>query len=167
MKKTQKDDSVLANVVKASIAIVFAVVLGVLINSLHFEESDTTGEAFADIAETFKNHVASSHWQWRVQQPTNMIILIHYDSEGNEVNRKPVRMNHNGWPTGDRTEEGCEKIWTVMVAEPLRVDGFRVLTRYYSEPKDSNENYWCRYSLSSGSYFDYYPATGNTTEVIR
>ncbi|BCO17376.1 hypothetical protein KUC3_02330 [Alteromonas sp. KC3] len=165
MKNTTNDTSPYLNIMKASIAAIFAIALGVLINVFNTDESNTTDNAFLSSASTFRDHVISSHWQWRVQQPTTMIMLIHYDKAGKEINRKPVRMNHNGWPTAALTDEGCEKVWTGLVASPLNVDGFKVHARYYSDTDDSEDNYWCRYSLSSGAYFDYYPASGKTTDI--
>lgn len=163
MDNNKKDSDTTKNVIKASIAVVFALALGVSINFFHIDEKDTTTEVFAGQLETFKRHVISSHWQWRVRQPTTMIMLIHYDDSGNEVNRKPVRINHNGWPTADLSDVGCETIWSSLVATPLRVDGFKIHARYYAELNVNEDNYWCRYSLSKGTYFDYYPASGSVT----
>ncbi|WP_394223391.1 hypothetical protein [Alteromonas gracilis] len=165
MKKINENTSTSANVLKAAIAAVFAVVLGIAINFLHTDEKDTTTSAFTANLETFKGHVTSSHWQWRVRQPTTMIMLIHYDKTGKETNRTPVRMNHNGWPTADLSNEGCEKIWTSLVGGPLRVDGFKVHANYYAELDDDEDNYWCRYGLSRGAYFDYFPASGFVTNL--
>lgn len=165
MKKNKKDSDTTKNVIKASIAVIFAVTLGIAINYFHVGEADTTTEAFAERLDTFKRHVVSSHWQWRVRQPTTMIMLIHYDDAGSEVNRTPVRMNHNGWPTADMSDAGCEKIWSSVVASPLRVDGFKVHARYYAELETNEDNYWCRFSLSKGTYFDYYPASGLVTAL--
>ncbi|BFT32310.1 hypothetical protein D210916BOD24_34860 [Alteromonas sp. D210916BOD_24] len=163
MKKTDNDKTWLVNILKILIVVAFAATLGFFINYFHSDESDTTEKSFTLLADTFRNHVATSHWQWRVQQPTTMIMLIHYDDAGAEVNRKPVRMNHNGWPTADLSDEGCEKIWTSLVAAPLRVDGFKVIARFYSNTTENENNYWCRYSLSSGAYFDYYPSKGEAS----
>lgn len=165
MNKKNNEAPTSANVVKAAIAAVFAISLGFAINFLHTDERDTTTSLFAAHIETFKGHVVSSHWQWRVRQPTTMIMLIHYDETGKETNRKPVRMNHNGWPTADLSNEGCEKLWSSLVGEALRVDGFKIHADYFAELDDNENNYWCRYSLSSGAYFDYFPASGSVTDL--
>ena len=96
MNKTNKKKPSTSNVFKAAIAAIFAITFGVTINFLHTDEQDTTIIAFALNLDTFKRHVVSSHWQWRVRQPTTMIMLIHYNESGKETNRTPVRMNHNG-----------------------------------------------------------------------
>ena len=165
MNKNKKDSDTTKNLIKASIALVFAISLGLAINFFHIGEEDTTVKALTKQFDTFKRHVVSSHWQWRVRQPTTMIMLIHYDDSGSEINRTPVRMNHNGWPTADLSDAGCEKIWQSVVASPLRVDGFKIHAQYYAELDVSEENYWCRYSLSKGTYFDYYPASGSVTDL--
>ena len=166
MKKTDKDSTLTINIVKILIVVVFTVTLGYFINYFHSDESDTTEQSFTLLAETFKNHVSTAHWQWRVQQPTTMIMLIHYDETGAETNRKPVRMNHNGWPTADLSDDGCEKIWAALVAAPLSVESFKVSGRFYSNTEENENNYWCRYSLSSGAYFDYFPSTGETSAPV-
>ena len=79
MKKNKEKISSTANLIKAAVAILFAISLGVAVNVLHTGEEDTTTTAFATQLDTFKRHVVSSHWQWRVRQPTTMIMLIHYD----------------------------------------------------------------------------------------
>ena len=89
MKKNKEKISSTAKLIKAAVAILFAISLGVAVNVLHTGEEDTTTTAFATQLDTFKRHVVSSHWQWRVRQPTTMIMLIHYDEKGNEVNRNP------------------------------------------------------------------------------
>lgn len=165
MNNNKKDPDTTRNLIKVSIAAVFAILLGLVINFFHIGEEDTTVDALAVQYDTFKRHIVSSHWQWRVRQPTTMIMLIHYDDSGNEINRTPVRMNHKGWPTEDLSDIGCEKVWQSVVASPLRVDGFKVSARYYAELDISDDNYWCRYSLSKGTYFDYYPANGFVTAL--
>ncbi len=165
MNKTNKKKPSTSNVFKAAIAAIFAITFGVTINFLHTDEKDTTTIAFALNLDTFKRHVVSSHWQWRVRQPTTMIMLIHYNESGKETNRTPVRMNHNGWPTAELSSEGCEKIWTSLMATPLRVDGFKIHADYYAELEENEDNYWCRFSLSSGAYFDYFPANGTVTNL--
>lgn len=167
MSRIQKDPFTLTSVIKVMVVVGFAIVLGVLINYFHTDESDTTEQAFTQKVNTFKNHVSTAHWQWKVQQPSSMIMLVHYNEAGKEINRKPVRMNHSGWPAIDHSDEGCEKVWTSLVAAPLMVDGFRVHSRYYVINSESDDSqYGCRYSLSSGAFFDYFPETGETSELV-
>ena len=165
MHKTNKKKPFTSNLFKAAIAVIFAISLGVTISFLHTDEQDTTIIAFELNLDTFKRHVASSHWQWRVREPTTMIMLIHYNESGKETNRTPVRMNHKGWPAAELSSAGCEKIWTSLVAEPLRVDGFKVHANYYAELAKNEDNYWCRFSLSSGLHFDYFPASGTVSTL--
>ena len=172
MSRMEKQPSFFLNTIKVMVVLGFAIILGILINYFHTEENDTTEQAFTQKVNTFKNHVSTAHWQWKVQQPTSMIMLVHYNKAGKETNRKPVRMNHNGWPAADHSDEGCEKVWTSLVAAPLMIDGFRVHSRFYTiesennDSKSDNIRYGCRYSLSSGAFFEYFPETGNTSELV-
>jgi hypothetical protein len=169
MKKSpkQKDtSSVLSNLLRVVIVIVFAGSLIFVINNINTPEEDQTSEQFTVLANVFREHVSSAHWKWRAGKHTSMIMLIHYDKSGKEVNRSPVKINANGWPTGEFTADGCKDIWDALLARPMRVDGFKVIPRLYDETTAKDQsNYWCRYSLSSGSYFDYFPATGTTNPI--
>jgi len=99
-----------------------------------------------------------------------MIMLIHFDDTGSEIDRKPVRMNHKGWPSAQDSDEGCATVWTSLVGSPLRVDGFNVKARFYSTASNdeavrrNDSEYWCRYSISKGSEFDYFPGLGKVTQ---
>lgn len=167
MSRIEKDTYTMLSIIKVMVVVSFAIALGILINYFHTDESDTTELAFTQKVNTFKNHVSTAHWQWKVQQPSSMIMLVHYNKAGKEINRKPVRMNHNGWPAADYSDEGCEKVWTSLVAAPLMVDGFRVHSRYYvTDSERGDSKYGCRYSLSSGAFFDYFPETGETSELV-
>ncbi|GFD70300.1 hypothetical protein KUL156_19450 [Alteromonas sp. KUL156] len=167
MTKKEKEVSSKASIAKAAAAIAFALTLGVTMSFLHTGEEDTTTKAFAAQFDKFKRHIVASHWQWRVHPSTTMIMLIHFDESGSEINRTPVRMNHDGWPSYESSDLGCEKTWKALVAAPLRVDGFKVNARYYAELDEGEDNYWCRFSLSSGSYFDYFPASGTATNLTQ
>lgn len=169
MKKSQQKKntpSALTNILRIAIVMAFAIALILVINLLNTPEDDLTSAQFTQLSKTFSEHVSSAHWKWRAGPHTSMIMLIHYDDNGKEVNRSPIRMNADGWPTGEFSAQGCKKIWSSLLARPMRVDGYKVIPRLYDETDEDDEtNYWCRYSLSSGSYFDYYPATGVTKEA--
>ena len=168
MKKRQ--DNSRSTAFKLLTVVVFVGVLVFFINNLYTGEPDTTLTAFSKQAQKFERHTISSHYQWRVRQPTSMIMLIHFDDTGSEIDRKPVRMNHKGWPSAQNSDEGCATVWTSLVGSPLRVDGFNVKARFYSTASNDeavrrNDNeYWCRYSISKGVEFDYYPGLGKVTK---
>ena len=166
---TEKENSSQSTALKIFIVLIFIGVIGFFINNLYTGDSDTTVVAFSEHAEKFERHVISSHYQWQVRQKPSMIMLIHYNESGKEVNRKPVRMNHCGWPNAQESDEGCAKVWTSLIGSPLRVDGFNVKARFYSTGTATNDgdfdsrSFWCRYSISKGVEFDYFPAIGEVT----
>ena len=165
MKKTSKPISSMSNVFKALTALTFAVALVFAMTRLHTAEPNTATDAFKRLATLFERHVTSSHWQWRVSNATPMIMLVHYNDEGTETARTPVSINKNGWPTGEKSDRGCEKIWSSLVAAPLNVEEFKIYARFYAEEEKGANIHWCRFSLRSGAYFDYFPKTGSVSEL--
>lgn len=169
MKRTAKQKNtsgVFSNLLRVLIVIVFASTLIVVINNINTPEQDQTTEQFTVLSTIFREHVSSAHWKWRAGPGSSMIMLIHYDNNGKEVNRSPVKINVNGWPTGEFSAQGCKKIWDALLARPMQVDGFKVIPQLYDETTaEDQSNYWCRYSLSSGAYFDYFPDTGITKPI--
>ena len=91
-----------------------------------------------------------------------MIMLVHYDNEGKEVGRRPVRMAHFGWPKVEPSSESCLQLWEQLLNTPTRVEGFRVLGDYYASDNEGEQtpNARCRYRVSTGPYFDYSIYTG-------
>jgi hypothetical protein len=165
MKKKSNKPSQDYGLLKVGAVIATIALISILATTFKSDETDVTLEAFTKRMSQFQHHIESSHWQWKVQQPTSMIMLRHYDNQGKERSRRPVPINHFGWPGGEMNDEGCEKLWTSLTAEPLNVDGFKVHARYYSQSNENSEVYWCRFGLSRGPYFDYFPATGKTSEL--
>jgi len=150
----------------AILVILFAAIAVAIISRLDTRSDNTTMIAFEQLATKFSDHVTAAHWKWKAEQPTSMIMLVHYNKEGREINRSPVKLSYLGWPMAEDSEEGCEKIWSYMIAEPMRVDGFRVHADYYKDTDDDATVSWCRYRLSSGEYFDYFPTTGKVIKSI-
>jgi hypothetical protein len=138
-------------------------VFGYVISQVGSQTNNVSETQFRKLAKKFEEHALNAHWKWRAQKPTSIIMFIHYDKNGNEIDRAPVTMNHLGWPAGKNTAEGCQKIWSALLAIPLSVDGYKVRADFVSEGDDEEDQIWCQYSLSSGPYFNYYPRKGMVT----
>ena len=146
---------------KVLVIVIFAASLLLAIKTLNTADEDTSHGAFIQYQQRFEEHVTAAHWKWRAVQPATMIMLVHYDSNGQETNRSPVKMSAKGWPAAEQSSLGCEKIWAALVALPLQVDGFNIRADYFAPDGNDEERYWCRYSLTSGPYFDYFPERGD------
>lgn len=165
MKKYKKSVSQRQGLLMVGVIIAFIAFISVLATTFKSDETDITLKAFKKRMMQFEHRIISSHWQWKVQQPSSMIMLRHYDRDGRETSRRPVPMNHHGWPGGEMTDNGCEKLWMALTGDELSVDGFKVHARFYSQNEEPDQTYWCRYSLSRGPQFDYFPASGETSEL--
>ena len=81
----------------ALLIILFAAVAVAVISRLETRSDNTTMIAFEQLATKFSDHVTAAHWKWKAEQPTSMIMLVHYNKEGREINRSPVKLSYLGW----------------------------------------------------------------------
>ena len=95
MKKRQ--DNLRSTAFKLLTVVVFVGVLVFFINNLYTGEPDTTLTEFSKQAQKFERHTISSHYQWRVRQPTSMIMLIHFDDTGNCVDIVGGKSTQGRW----------------------------------------------------------------------
>lgn len=151
--------------INISVVLIFASLMASLIIRFNHTEPDLQAQMLKQYGKEFEDSAINAHWQWQAEGRPEMIMLIHYDSNGRERDRRPVRMAHFGWPWVETTSDGCEKLWQMLLNVPMRADGFRVIGEFYRGDLVNNEplNAKCRYRLSSGLYFDYSIFRGNVT----
>lgn len=145
--------------------LVFAILMGAFIVYFYEGEPNLKGQILFQRGDQLEDAAITSHWQWQAEGRPQRIILVHYNSNGKETDRSPVLMNQAGWPEVKPSSEGCQKLWQMLLHQPMEVDGFRVRGEY--EPGDDDEKQgssaYCRFSLSSGDYFDYAINRGDVT----
>ncbi|MCW8091042.1 hypothetical protein [Alteromonas sp. ASW11-130] len=141
-----------------TIIIGFAFVLMTLIIFLNRPEPDFKEAMLEKLAEKFERSVISSYYQWKAENQPEMIMFVHYDNNGKETDRRPVRIARNGWPKVNPTSEGCEDLWRMLLNVPMIIDGFKVFGEFFPGKLDDDEliSARCRFRLSSGPYFDYH-----------
>lgn len=139
------------------IVVLFSVLMVTLIVRLNKSEPDTHLKFMNLLAQQFQRSVTNSHWQWQAEGRPEMIMLVHYNDQYMEIDRRPVRMAHFGWPRVEPMSEGCGKLWQMVMNLPQNVDGFRIIPEYYRGELVNGEpvNSRCRFRLSTGPYFDY------------
>lgn len=142
-----------------SIVLFVTIMISVMV-VLHDAPPSRQAAALDHYATRLEHAAINAHWQWRAEDKPSMILLIHYNEEGRETDRRPVRISHNGWPEVAASSKGCENLWQMLLNEPMRVDGFRVFGEYFSS--DQPLDVRCRYRVASGDKFDYFVATGKT-----
>lgn len=146
------------------VLLVFISMLGVLMVYFNNAEPELKSSLLKQVSRRMQDSAAQARWQWQAEGRPNAIMLVHYDQQGNETERRPLQVNRQGLARVDSNDEACERLWSVLLNTPARLDGFRVRSDFTQVPaQDKATAPVCRYSISGGSYFDYNIATGTTT----
>lgn len=119
------------------------------------------------LADDFGNNVARSHWQWRAYDKKERIILVNYNSAGQEVNRRPITMSRVGWPRVEPTSRGCSEVFYNVLGEQQDVDGFKVKAEFLDGIKLNGKilDTCCKFSTVNGLGFRYRIFTGEVSEL--
>ena len=122
--------------------------------------------AMSTVADSFATSVVNAHWQWRAEGQPNRIILVSYNRQGKETDRRPVTMSHLGWPRVEPNSIGCEKVWQAVLGIPLTLQGFKVQSEFYDGLDVSGKilDSYCKFSIAMGPYFEYKIYTGTVTK---
>ncbi len=167
MKSRKANKSSLSQIMfNLFVVVVFAALMAGGIMYVYESEPDIEAEMMQNYARQFMSSATNAHWQWKAQGRPEMIMLVHYNINGKEVGRRPVRMAHFGWPKVEPSAESCLQLWEQLLNTTTRVDGFRVLADYYESDSSESEplNTRCRYRVSTGPYFDYSIYTGKVIQ---
>ena len=150
-------------IINIAVVVVFTSLMATVIIYMLKAQPKVTSTAMQGFARQFQQSTETAHWQWQAQGRPQRIMLIHYNNQGKERARTPVRMEHTGRPWIEPNSEGCEKLWLNILYEPTQVDGFKVISEYFAaqQQSDNEESLgFCRYRLSRGPRFDYDLTTG-------
>lgn len=161
-KKDIAERSTLKIFMNIVVVTVFGLLMAGAIIYLNESEPDFDAMLLEQYGRQIETSATNAHWQWQAQGRPEMIMLIHYDNQGKEIDRRPVRMSHIGVPWVETSSDGCDKLWRMLLNVPMRVDGFRVIGEYYRGELENNEpvNSRCRFRLSRGPHFDYHIYSG-------
>ncbi|BBO29523.1 hypothetical protein AltI4_39110 [Alteromonas sp. I4] len=163
--REEADDNLRRVMINLVVIAVFTILMETAIVYMYDAEPDIEAELMDGYARQFAGSATNAHWQWQAEGRPEMIMLVHYDGNGKEVGRRPVRMAHFGWPKVEPNSEGCTRVWEQLLNMPARVEGFRVLGEYYASDNDDAKvpNARCRFRVSTGPFFDYSIYTGVVT----
>jgi len=147
------------------IAVAFALALSIIIFHFSEVEPDFKGAVLEKLGLKMENSAIHAHWKWKAEEKPERIMLLHYNARGREIDRRPVTMFHNGWPRVEPGSKGCQKLWRMLVSEPMLIDGFKIYGDYYTGETVNGEtpNARCRFRMSSGRFFDYAVNRGEVT----
>lgn len=150
--------------VVVNVLVIAIIIAGFAAIYMHVErgEPNVTEKELMRVADKFQDSVTKAHFQWMAEGKPDIIILVQYDNNGHETDRRPVHMNKAGFPNVSESESGCGKLWQMLLNQPMKVDGFQIFGEYFSEPSDTSGKLtnWCRFRLSRGAHFDYLFAQG-------
>jgi hypothetical protein len=129
--------------------------------------------SFEQLAERLNTSIHHAHWQWQAEGRPDIVMLVSYanklgqDDKLVAIDSRPIIMNNLGWPLAEPSAQGCEAIWDMVLDAPMDVDGFKVIAEYYDGGKlTANKlDSYCRYRLSTGSFFEYKIQSGQVSKV--
>lgn len=165
--KTSKSDSSRSIFVNLTVVAVFTTLMVSFIMYFYQSEPDVKRLTLATLADQFSLSATNAHWQWQAEGRPDLIMLVHYDNNGSETDRRPISMSKQGWPRMDSTSLGCGKLWEMVLNIPLAIKGFKVYAEFYDGLKISGneKDSKCRYRLSTGPYFEYMVFSGQVTKA--
>lgn len=159
-KQAQTSRRLIANLV---VLLVFVGILGALIVYFNGAEPELKNNMLHQVSRRMQDSATQVRWQWQAEGRPNAIMLVYYNQQGAEVDRRPVRLTSGGLAQVDSNDEACERLWSALLNIPAQLDGFRVRSQFVqSKNSENGMGRICRYRISGGSYFDYNIATGTT-----
>ncbi len=93
-------------------------------------------------------------------------MLVDYNDQGKETNRRPVTMSDLGWPRVEPTAQGCADLWDIILDMPMEINSYRVKAEFIDGIDSTGKvlDSKCRYKLAMGAYFEYWVYTGNVVK---
>ena len=149
--------------------VVFASVMIWFVVYFMRSEPNVHASVMEEFARKFQQSASNAHWQWQAKGRPERIMLLHFNEQGQEIDRRPVRMAHFGMPWAQPSSKGCAKLWQTLLNVPLQVEGFRVIAEYFAPDSDADEQVlgFCRYRLSRGPHFDYTLLSGSVEFMVN
>ncbi|GAA0374038.1 hypothetical protein GCM10009092_42830 [Bowmanella denitrificans] len=160
------DNNLQRLMIQIIIVVAFALLMVFFIWYLNDSEDDIKKVSLEMLADEMAEAVVSARWQWEAEGRPARILQIRYNSQGKEVDRRPIAMSHIGWPRVEPNSEGCAALWQSVLNVPLEVESFKVYPEYFDGVAISGKalDSTCRFRLSTGPFFEYRIYTG---QVIK
>ncbi|RDV25554.1 hypothetical protein DXV75_09690 [Alteromonas aestuariivivens] len=150
---------------QVSLVFLLGGIMATFITRLYRVEPNMQADLLQQLGDRMESSATHAYWQWRAEGQPERIMLVHYDKQGKETDRRPVSLSHTGLPKVEPTSEGCQRLWRMLLNVPMQIDGFRIVGEYYQGELVNSEplNAYCRYRLSVGASFDYAVTSGKVT----
>jgi len=154
------------------------VLMAIFINFFSKNESQFTQAGFATIAQSFNTKVNAVHAQWLMDKQPNVVFLATFNSK----EKQAIPVNKAGWIDVQQTQLSCEAIWLLVMEVPITSMSFTIsaievhTSLGNQQRKKKNKlkreqgifgNSECRYVILDGSYFQYKPAEGKVSNILK
>lgn len=143
-------------------------VLGILVASFIMYFSDSEDEfnsaGLKRMANSFSSKVNVVHSQWMMDNQPNVVRLRTKDVEGKDI-VEAITVNKSGWIDSTSEQIDCFDIWQLAMDTPLNFMNETIAVVALNRHDENIQV--CRFSLSTGSYFEYAPRTGRVIAVTE
>jgi hypothetical protein len=141
------------------VIILSLVLMASFISQFMSQKEQISQTGFHQIADNFVSQVNLVRSQWFMDnKPKKMLLRI-----VGQPKKISVSVNQWGWIDVDDNRFVCEKIWQLVVNQPLDFIKSPV-SAIELNIGDEQQGHVCRYAINTGQYFEYRSATG---QVIR
>jgi len=157
------------------IILLIGMLAAIFINYYIKQEAQYANAGFSNLAQSFNVKVATVHAQWFMDKQPSVVQVVSL----NKKEKQQVSVNQFGWVDSPQEELACEKIWQLVMAQPLSVMKFTIAAIEVRNTKSRNIEHvadkvnvkgailMCRYVLPDGRYFSYNRLNGRVTATIK
>jgi type II secretory pathway pseudopilin PulG len=139
--------------------IIVIVIIGILMKlfiDLFFEQrAKVTNSLLIGIIQQFTTKVNLVHSAWLTSGQANNVKINQLSGHTSQW----VPVNAKGWVDVSDSNLRCQRIWQHVLMMPMLVTNTKVVALEINvEPTSDNNS--CRYQLTTGEFFNYYPKSG-------
>ncbi len=124
------------------------------------QDEQITQAGFERIANNFSSKVMAIRAQWFMDRQPETVLL-----KDNGVIEK-IKVNKKGWVDFGEQAQNCQKIWHIVISNELTFMNQQVIAIDIHHEANQLKSA-CRYSLTTGEYFDYHLMSGLVTKVKK
>jgi hypothetical protein len=139
--------------------VIIVVIIGLLmklcIEAFLKSQANVTNSLFVQIVQQFTTKVNIVHSAWLTKGQPTVVRLQQLSGTNSQL----VPVNTKGWVDEKQPGFRCQRIWQHVLSVPLQIANTEVLAVDINLGSNK-DNYFCRYQLTSGEFFEYHPKTG-------
>jgi len=137
------------------VIIIIGILMKVFIDFFFEQRAKVSNSLLVAITQQFATKVNLVHSAWLTSSQPQVVKLRQLSGKGSQL----VPVNTQGWVDVKGSNQKCQRIWQHVLIMPLLVANTEVVVLDINVEPASGK-YICRYQLTSGEFFDYYPKNG-------